>query len=276
MCGGKGAGNAVVCTVCSLRRQPVKVALANGLFIRTAGPPTGQTLLFIHAFADCGLTFAPLLRTPLAEHFHLIAVDLAGFGASPPKDEVLTIAQHAETVAAVAVSLSAAGPIGLVGHSIGSMIAVEAAHRLGERFAGLFSIEGNLIEEDAYFSGRAANFDDPHLFKQSFLDDIWALAHTRSILRRYFAAAVLADPKALWELGRDARRMSVGDAPGRAFRRVRPSLYYWSPANTAEATRRWIASSDLDQHQFKDSSHWPTVDQADETARIIASFFDGI
>jgi len=132
------------------------------------------------------------------------------------------------------------------------------------------------LAEDAYFSGRAADFDDALLFKQRFLDDIWNMAQTRDILRRYFAAAVLADPIALWQLGRDARRMSTGDAPGQAYRRVRPSLYYWSPANTTETTRQWIANSDLDQQQFANASHWPTVDQPDETARAIASFYRGI
>lgn len=252
------------------------VALVNGLFIRTAGPPTRPTLLLVHAFADCGLTFVPLFDTLLAERFHLVAVDLAGFGASPRQDDVLTIAQHAETIAALAHSLSTAGPMCLVGHSVGSMIAVEAASRLGDLFGGLFSIEGNLLAEDAYLSGRAADFDDAFLFKKRFLDDIWEMAQTRQILRRYFATAVLADPVAMWELGRDARRMSTGDVPGQAYRRVRPSLYYWSPADTAETTSHWIAKSDLHQHQFTNSSHWPTVDQPNETARAIVSFYDGI
>jgi pimeloyl-ACP methyl ester carboxylesterase len=233
------------------------VALANGLFIRTDGSPAARTLLFVHALADSGLAFVPLFDTPLVERFRLVAVDLAGFGASPRQDNVLTIAQHAEAIATLARSLRAAGPMGLVGHSVGSMIAVEAASRLGELFGGLFSIEGNLTADDAYFSGRAAEFDDACAFKQRFLDDLWNLAQTRNILRRFFAAAVSADPVAMWELGRDARRMSTGDAPGRAYQRVRPSLYYWSPANTAETTRRWIAKSDLDQRQLRFSPAAP-------------------
>jgi pimeloyl-ACP methyl ester carboxylesterase len=76
------------------------VALANGLFIRTAGPSAGQTPLFVHALADSGLAFVPLFDTPLAEQFRLVAVDLAGFGASPRQHGILTIAQHAETIAA--------------------------------------------------------------------------------------------------------------------------------------------------------------------------------
>src|SRR5512134_1834641 len=120
------------------------IALADGMFIRMAGPSSGRTLLFVHAFADCGLAFAPLFDTPLTESFRLVVVDLPGFGASPRRDDVGTIAQHAKAIAKFARSLSPPGPIGLVGHSVGSMIAVDAASRLGDRFGGLFSIEGNL------------------------------------------------------------------------------------------------------------------------------------
>jgi len=251
-------------------------SLANGLFVRATGPASGRPLVFIHAFADCGLAFTPLFATPLAKSFRLVVADLAGFGASPRRDDVLTISQHAEAIATLARSLSPSGPIGLVGHSVGSMIAVEVASRLGDLFGGLFSIEGNMTAEDAYFSGRAADFDDPDLFKQSFLDEIWRMAQARQILRRYYATAVFADSIAMWELGRDARRASNADAPGQAYRRVRRSLYYWSPANTTATTRAWIAKNDLVQRQFSDASHWPMIDRPVDTARVIASFFSNI
>lgn len=252
------------------------IALVNGQFVRMAGPPSGRPLLLIHALGDSGLAYAPLFATPLAERFRLIAVDLAGFGASPFQDRVRAIAQHAETAALVARALSASGTIGLVAHSVGSMIAVAAAARLGERFAGLFSIEGNLTADDAYFSGRAADFNDAHEFKQRFLDDLWAMTQSNAGLRRYHAGVVMADPVALWELGRDARRLSTDDAPGQAYRRLHPTRYYWSPANTAERTRQWIASSSLDQRQFTGAGHWPMVERPHETAREIAAFFGAI
>ena len=251
------------------------VALADGMFIRMAGPSSGRTLLFVHAFADCGLAFTPLFDTPLTESFRLVVVDLPGFGASPRRDDVGTIAQHAEAIAKVARSLSPPGPIGLVGHSVGSMIAVDVASRLGDRFGGLFSIEGNLTAEDAYFSGRAADFDDPSAFKRRFLDDLWTLAQVKPILRRFHGAVTMADAAAMWSLGRDARRLSVGDTPGRAYLRVQPSLYYWSPDNTAENTREWIARSGIARRQF-DGSHWPMVDQPDVAAQAIRLFFSGI
>ena len=249
------------------------IALADGMLIRTAGPQNGRTLLFIHALADCGLAFTPLFGTPLADSFRLIAVDLPGFGASPPREDVRTIEQHASVVATLAAAMCSPDPVGLVAHSIGSMIAVEAASQLGRRFGGLFSIEGNLTAEDAYFSGRAADFDDPYAFKQRLLDDLWTMALTRPSLRRFHGTMMQADAVAMWTLGRDARRLSVGDAPGRAYLRVRPSLYYWSPHNTAESTRDWIARSGLASLEFTDASHWPTIDQPAVTAHAIQSFF---
>jgi pimeloyl-ACP methyl ester carboxylesterase len=182
------------------------IALADGMFVRMAGPASGRTPLFVHAMADCGLAFTPLFATPLVEAFRLVVVDLPGFGASPRQNEVLTISQHAEAIVTLVRALDLSGPIGIVGHSVGSMIAVEAASRLDERFGGLFSIEGNLTAEDAYFSGRAADFDDPHGFKQRFLDDLWNMGQAQTILRRFHGTATMADAVAMWSLGRDARR----------------------------------------------------------------------
>ncbi len=155
--------------------------------------------------------------------------------AGPPG--VRTMAEHAGAIAGLVGSWPASGPVGLVAHSVASMIAVAAAPRLGVDFAGLFAIEGNLTADDAYFSGRAAAFDDPHLFKQRYLDDIWTMAQAQQGLRRYFAAAVAADPVALWQMGCDARRSSVSDGPGQAYRRIRPSRYYRSIDNAVAGDR---------------------------------------
>lgn len=251
-------------------------ALINGMYARIAGPAQGRTLVLLHAFADSGLSFTPLFDTPLGRRFHLVAVDLAGFGASPRQATIGTISQHAESVAAFIRALPATGSVGLIAHSMTSMIAVEAARRLGGRFGGLFSVEGNLTAEDAYFSGRAADFDDPDAFKRQFLDGIWALAQTKPIFRRYFATVLAADPIAMWDLGRDARRVSVDDGPGRNYRSVHPTLYYWSAESTSETSRRWLERSGLDHRRFTNASHWPMIDQPEATAQAIETFYDGL
>lgn len=249
------------------------VALVEGLFVRRTGPPDARPLVLLHAFADSGLAFLPLFETQLAMRFRLVALDLAGFGASPRQDAVRTLADHAETVVRTIKSLGPTKPVGLVAHSVASMIAVDVAQSLGERLSGLFSIEGNLTADDAYFSGRAADFTDPQEFKRRFLEDIWAMTETRPVFRHYFAAALAADPVAMWHLGRDARSRSGGDAPGHAYSLVRPSLYYWSAENTTRRSRQWIEKSGLDHVQFTGASHWPMIDEPGATAAAIESFF---
>jgi hypothetical protein len=134
---------------------------------------------------------------------------------------------------------------------------------------------GNLTAEDAYFSGRAADFDDPSAFKRRYLDYLWTIAQAQPILRRFYGTVTMADAAAMWSLGCDARRLSIGDAPGRAYLKVLPSLYCWSPDNTAETTRDWIARSAIAQRQF-DGSHWPMVDQPNAAAQAIRLFFSDI
>lgn len=114
----------------------MKVVLINDLFARMAGPRDGRTLVLLHAFADSSLAFAPLFATPLADRFRLVAPDVPGFGASPPRHSVRTITDHAEAVATLVASVSTRAPVGLVAHSVASMIAVEAAPLLGARSLG--------------------------------------------------------------------------------------------------------------------------------------------
>ena len=77
-------------------------------------------------------------------------------------------------------------PIGLVGHSVGSVIAAEAAHQLGTQCTGVLSIEGNLTADDAYFSSRAADFENAQKFKDMFIGEIRRRGVDSNIFRQYY------------------------------------------------------------------------------------------
>lgn len=252
----------------------MRIAVRNGMLLREAGEERAPVVVCLHAFADHGAAFVPLFETALATRYRLLAVDLPGFGASPRQDGVGTIEAHGRVLAQLVEALAPGRPIGLVAHSVASCIAVNLAQRLADRLTGLFSIEGNLTADDAYFTGRAANYDDPVQFKTAFLDEIWAMARDNSIMRRYWAAAFMSDSRAMWELGRDAKRISVGDMPGREYQAVRaPTFYYWSPENTSATTRAWIAATNIANRQFTGAGHWPMVERPEQTAEEIANFF---
>ncbi|MGI9462690.1 MAG: alpha/beta fold hydrolase [Aestuariivirgaceae bacterium] len=253
------------------------IAVMDGALVRLAGPETAPPLVFFHAFGDTGHCYQEVFSSDLSERYRLIAVDLWGFGASPARDDVRTLAEFSRALERFVLEISSGKSAGLIGHSIAGSMAVEVAARLGEKIAGVFSIEGNLTPDDAMFTGKASDFDDPDEFKKCFLNDIWKMGQSSEALRHYYAGARMGDPQTMWHLGRDARRVSEGNRLGEAFRDLsRPAMYYWSKASTPTATQEWIGQSCIANEVYIDAGHWPMVEQPIATARSIGDFFDGV
>ena len=252
------------------------VEVVNQILVRRAGRGRGKKLLCLHGFADSGLMFLPLSETTLPDHFELVLVDLPGFGASPSKPGIGLIRDYARVVAELATVLSPNESVGLIGHSISSAIAVTASDLLSPVPAGVFSIEGNLTEDDAYFTGKAADWEDSEAFKKAFLEELLELAATNVDLRRYYGGVVMAQASAMWTLGRDAKRVSVGNRVGHDYRAMKmPSLYYWCKATTPLSTRQFIDAYSIPNRQYSAASHWPTITDPQATASAIIEFFRG-
>jgi len=84
---------------------------------------SGATVVLLHGIASSSVTFIhaiPLLQTT----HRVIALDLLGFGASPnPPKARFTLEEHVAAVASTLGSLRIKGPMTLVGHSLGALIA---------------------------------------------------------------------------------------------------------------------------------------------------------
>ncbi len=252
-------------------------AFLGDLYVRRAGARERTKLVCLHGFADSGLMFTPLFGTDLALEFEIVAVDLPGFGMSPRQAGVETIVDHAEAAVELVKKISPSAPIGFVAHSVASAIAVCAVQRLPGAVLGVFSIEGNLCEEDAYFTGCAIEWENANDFKAQFLEQIRELAETQPIFRRYERAVAAADAVAMWQLGRDAWRLSQRDAMGHAYANLSvPALYYWSRRSTGRHAQDFIAGSGIRSREFEHASHWPTVDAPESTAEAIGAFFTAL
>ncbi len=253
----------------------IRVELNEGTYVRFAGRENGLPLLFLHAFGDSGHCYEKLLTSSLLEHYRLIAVDLWGFGSSPRRPEVRTVTDYSGALKTLLHGICSNQPAGLIGHSIAGSMAVEIAARAGGLVRGVFSIEGNLTPDDAMFTGKAADFDDPDTFKKSFLDDIWELGKDSDELRHYYSAARLANPRSMWNLGRDAKQISANNKLGEAFQKLSvPKIYYWSKSSTPQNTQDWIQHSAIPNEMYTDAGHWPMISKPESTARSIAKFFD--
>ncbi len=174
---------------------------------------------------------------------------------------------------------SPTGAVGVVGHSLGAAVAVRALRSLHTTALGVFSIEGNLTEADAYLSGDAVAFQAGEAFQDHLLRRVRTLAEDSAsgsarALWRYHANVTLAEPEALLDLGRSARAASAGDGLGTEYRALPiPSLYYWSTANTPVATQEYVRRHALCSRSFR-GGHWPMIEDPDATAQAIASFFE--
>lgn len=254
------------------------IDIVDGAFLRIAGPKHAPTIILLAGFPDNGYLFEPLFSCELAKRYRLITVDLWGFGASPRRDGINTVAEHARALAQLIVNyIPKEQMVGLVGHSVAATICVEIAAKLGDKIGGLFSIEGNLTPDDAFFTGKAADYGDPHEFKREFLKQVWELGLNSNTYRRYYAGAAVADTTAMWLLGCDAKRISIDNELGKSYKDMtQPSLYYWSKASTPKTTRKWIERSGINNQIYTGAGHWPSVEKPKETANAIATFFDKI
>jgi pimeloyl-ACP methyl ester carboxylesterase len=102
----------------------------------------GMPLVFVHGLF--GVTEHWQLQIgPFAHTHNVIAYDLRGSGrSSKPRAEVYAITEHADDLRALLDGVSVRQPAVIVGHSMGSCVAIEFALSYPERVAGLCVVDG--------------------------------------------------------------------------------------------------------------------------------------
>jgi pimeloyl-ACP methyl ester carboxylesterase len=87
------------------------------------------TVLFIHGIGHSGAVWDEIVDA-LPKDLRCITIDLLGFGDSPQPTWALYSAKtQAHSVIATALRLRLSGPVIIVGHSLGALVAVEVARR---------------------------------------------------------------------------------------------------------------------------------------------------
>ncbi len=211
--------------------------------------------------------FEGLSKTHLPETYRLLPIDLPGFGAPALKCQT-TLETLADFVAEQAME---SGAEIIVAHSVASIIASLAARRSDCPLKTIISLEGNITPEDAYFSGTAADFDDPAEFRAAFLDRLDQMAKDAPVIARYRQSVSVADQLALWQLGKDARRFSSQHVPGDVLHSSGNVVYLYNPENCPEPTIQWLKDNPMERIVLENATHWKSVDQPHLLADIIAS-----
>lgn len=88
-----------------------------------------QTILLIHGIGDTGDLWKELFDA-LPSDANIVAVDLLGFGNSPrPKWGIYDARTQARSLLATYLRLGLRGPVRIVGHSLGCLVAIDFARR---------------------------------------------------------------------------------------------------------------------------------------------------
>ncbi|MEM8813752.1 MAG: alpha/beta hydrolase [Pseudomonadota bacterium] len=231
-------------------------------------------VICIAGFGDNAEMFSSLLATPAANRVRFEPFDLPGFGAPAlPETSLDTLAKS------VSDHCRALGARIVVAHSVASIVASLAAVRdrtegMRNAIGRIVSLEGNLTPEDAYFSGTAADYDDPLAFREAFLSRLDQMVAGggvfASILAGYRKRVETADSKALWDLGRDARAFGRKRVPGDLLKGSADVTYLFNPDNCPPSSLDYLMQADLKAVELRGASHWPTIDRAEAVAELIA------
>lgn len=258
-----------------------------------AGKKGRQIALLIHGWSSSWYATSPLLGQ-LAQRFHVIAVDLPGYGQSPSLKETTTIPKYADLLAELIGQISD-GPVVLVGHSMGGMISLTLALShpiLVERMVLLSpTISGRL--------STAINlFISPITMMERFSLGSLLVTATESavvgLTDRLMRPVSFAERTGITEgdyekLRMDARKKGQGrvraecyramlenDLSGRINAIETPSLVIWGAEDNTVPLRdagvvadEWPAA---DLRILPKAGHWPQFEAPDTTRRMVAVF----
>jgi pimeloyl-ACP methyl ester carboxylesterase len=273
-------------TLYQINNQPI--------YAREEGAARHPLVLLIHGWSSSWYAMSPLVSLLSSKRFHCLAVDLPGYGQSPPGAGRATIAGYADLLADLIQTISDR-PIILIGHSMGGMISLTLALRhphLVERMVLLCpTISGHLslfinlfvspvtILERFFLAGKIVSLLEPQM-----------LGLTDRLMRPASIAARTGITQADYQhIRADARRpgqgrvraecfwaMREGDLRGKLGPIEAPSLVIWGMEdNTVPLRDASILADewpDADLRIIPKASHWPQFETPEVTQRYITAF----
>lgn len=127
-------------------------------YVDTGG--TAAVLILIHGYSDSSRSFS--LMGQFLRDYRLVIPDLPGHGASDARDR-WTVDGLASDIAALIDSLDS-GPVAVIGHSLGAMVAIRLASMDRPRMKALVTIAGTIrpaLSADASLRARILDLSDP-------------------------------------------------------------------------------------------------------------------
>ncbi|CAE6774431.1 alpha/beta fold hydrolase [Paraburkholderia nemoris] len=266
------------------------------VFYREAGRPTAPKLLLLHGFPSSSHMFRELIPL-LAEHFHIVAPDLPGFGQSdmPSRDAFAYTFDNIATVIERFTEQIGFDRFAMYVFDYGAPTGFRLALRHPERIAAIISQNGNAYEEGLSegWNPIRAYWQDPSQANREALramltheTTVWQYTHgvqdTASVspdgysLDDFYLSRPGADEIQLDLFGDYRNNVALYPAFQQYFRSHQPPLLAVWGANDpfflppgAEAFKRDIPNAEV---RFFDTGHFALETHAAEIAAAISGF----
>jgi pimeloyl-ACP methyl ester carboxylesterase len=248
------------------------------------GPPGAPAVLLIHGFASSTVWWDSLVPE-LAQHHHVIRVDLLGHGRSDSPADGYTIWEQGQLVGSVLTRLGVDRVIA-IGHSTGGMVATALAEQRRDAVAAMVLIDtgpstGAFIPQNALYRLMFVPLIGPLL---------WRL-RTETTIRKGLSTAFTADVDIPAQIIANVRAMTY-----RAFSATpKETMKYVArrsiPARLAELTipalvvfgaldRRWRSSSgaeydlvpEVEVKIIPGVGHSPMIEAPGRTGQLLGDF----
>ncbi|WOB06675.1 alpha/beta hydrolase [Piscinibacter gummiphilus] len=128
-----------------------------------AGDAKAPPVLLVHGLGNnAHRDWAPVIR-PLAAQFHVITVDLPGFGASPGNGEGYSFVALGRVLSQVLEQLAPGQKAHVVGHSLGGAVSLFFAHAYGAQVERLVLVDAAGILLKTVYVQHMANLRTPQV-----------------------------------------------------------------------------------------------------------------
>ncbi len=258
-----------------------------------AGKRGRQVALLIHGWSSSWYATSPLLGL-LAQRFHCIAIDLPGYGQSPPFAGRTTIPKYVDLLADLIEGISD-GPVALVGHSMGGMISLSLALQypvLVERMALLNpTITGRLSKAINFYISPITMMERFGVgsYIVSFVERTFVGLTDRLMRPVSFANRTSIMESDYEKLRKDARRRGQGrvraecywamrdnDLSGQLAEIETPTLVIWGAEdNTVPLRDAGVVADEWPQADLRiipNAGHWPHFETPEITRRYVAAY----
>lgn len=253
-----------------------QVRLRTGPILRCSERGAGdEPVLLLHGYSDSAHTFAPVLPL-LPARWRVLAPDQRGHGDSDRPQGGYTMEQLAADAAAL-LDATGAGAATVVGHSMGSLVALRLALDHPERVARLVLVGSTPSAKEAMhgLAQEIAAFADP--VPVAFVRGFQESAVCRPVPAAFFEQVVAESrklPARVWQaIAADLARFDVRAELGR----VRcPTLLVWGDRDAffgraeQEALRDGIPGASL--LVYEGTGHTPHWEEPERFARDLTAF----